>query len=355
MTLVSLPSPIYWPGLCGLPTGSVAVGNASTLSSAGHYQSYIFCAKEDMTVSHVEFRAGTATGSPTIEVRIETVDATGLPSGTLWATNTNGTTGTITSNTNVLQALTASASITKGQIFCVMMKYASGTSQVIGAISSFTTPVQSSLPYIVTNTGTPTKSAITTGTSPNLALGSSSTTFYHLPGAFPLSSVTGGGFNNTNSAKKGLRFTPPMNCRAIGVRWYNQNAAGDYNAIIFNDAGTELSSSSTAFDGDHNAASGSACLSAYFDNTVTLTAGTTYRVAIEPSSATNASVYALVLPSANYRGATAAGTTAHYTTFATATWTDTATDTIPLMDIIIDQVDDGTGSGGGGVIGVICG
>jgi hypothetical protein len=68
---------------------------------------------------HVGFRAGTAAGSPTIEVRIETLDASGLPSGTLWATNTNGTTGTVSSNTYVLWALTASASIAKGQMFCV--------------------------------------------------------------------------------------------------------------------------------------------------------------------------------------------------------------------------------------------
>jgi hypothetical protein len=48
-----------------------------------------------------------------------------------------------------------------------------------------------------------------------------------------------------------------------------------------------------------------------------------------------------------------AGTTAHYTTFASAAWDDTNTSLLPLMELIIDQVDDGNGTGG--VVGVIGG
>lgn len=347
MTLVSLPSPIAWPGICALATNSPAFGGITTVSSAGHYHAYIFCAKEDMTISHVSFRAGAATGSPTIEVRIETVDATGFPSGTLWATDTNGTSGTITTNSNPLVALTAAASITKGQVFCVKLAYASGTSQVISQISTFMMPIgHGGLTYQVANTGTPTKSPLTTNCAA-IALGSSSTNFYQVPGAIPASAVTASTFNNTNAAKRGLRFTIPMNCRAIGMRWYNANASGDYNAALYSDAGSELSSSSTAFDGDHNAAGNNGPLTVYFDNTVTLTAGTTYRIAIEPTSATNVVVATITLVSANYRGASPAGTTAHYTTFASSSWTDTATDQITLMDLIIDQIEDGSGSGGG--------
>jgi hypothetical protein len=91
----------------------------------------------------------------------------------------------------------------------------------------------------------------------------------------------------------------------------------------------------------------------YFDNTVSLSAGTTYRIAIEPSSATNVNVSTQTLATVDYRGGTPAKLTAHYTTFATATWDDTNTSVLPLMDLIIDQVDDGAGTGG--VIGVIGG
>lgn len=355
MALVTLPSPILWPGILGQTSGGPTLsGTLVTVSSAGHYGAYVFCAKEDMTISHVGFRAGSAVGSPTAEVRIETLDATGFPSGTLWGTNTNGTTGTVSSSTFVLQALTASASVSKGQIFCVKLAYASGTSLELQQWSSTDYNFQSVLPYGVTNTGTPTKQVMN-GSFACMALGSSSTTFYQVPGAVPATNTSvGGAFNNTNSAKRGLRFTPPMSCRVVGIRWYNSTSVGDFNAVIFNDAGTELSSSSTAFDGDFRSTSGNGAQSVFFDSPVTLTAGTTYRAAIEPTTATNVNVSGYTMPSTNYRSASRAGTTAHYTTFATSSWTDTATDQLPFLDIIIDQLDDGTGSGGG-VVGVIGG
>ena len=356
MALVTMPNPIAWPGITGYYSGGLFLTTAATLSSVGHYYCYVFVAKEDMTVSHVGVRCGTATGSPTITFSIETVDtSTGLPTGTLWATKTSGTSGTVTSNTYVLQALTASASITRGQVFAVKIALASGTSQLIsGWQGQSSWQLRSNLPYLVNNTGTPAK-AIWQDMMGSLALGSSSTTFYQIPNCIPGTAGATNTFNNTNSAKRGLLFTPPMNCRAIGIRWLNNTAVGDYNAGLYDNSGTELSSSSTAFDGDLTAASTSGAYhTVYFDSAVTLTAGTAYRVAIEPTSATNVNVSTLTLPSANYRSASPAGTMAQYTTFASAAWDDTNTSVLPIMDLIIDQVDNGAGSGGG-VVGVIGG
>lgn len=349
MALISLNSPVSWPGLALNITGSSGLVTATTLGTVGHYVAYALCAKEDMTISHVGFRAGAATGSPTMDITVETISTTtGLPTGTLWATNTSANTGTITTNTNVLTALTASASVLRGQVFCVKLALAAGTSQAIQCLSSNVSPSQSSLPYTINNTGTPTRAV--TSVVPTLALGSSSTTFYQLPGFFPASAATGGAFNNTNSARRGLRFTIPMSCRATGIRWWNNNTTGDYNAILFNDAGTELSSSSTAFSGNHSAAAAAGIVNVYFDNPVTLTAGSTYRIAIEPSSATNVNVSTYTVPSTDYRSATPIGTAGHYTSFTTGVWDDTNTTLVPQMDVLLDQFDNGVSSGGGGGI-----
>jgi hypothetical protein len=359
MTLVSLPSPIAWPGNCGNVSTAPNSFTTATLDASGKYVSFIFSAKEDMTISHIGFRAGTVANSPTVEVRVETVDtSTGLPTGTLWATNTNATSATITSNSNPLTALTASASITKGQVACIKLVWGGvATSTVIiqHAVGLGLLAVPPSLPYAVLNTGTPTRTALGSNIY-SIALGSSSTTFYNVPGLIPFSAISNSTFNNTNAAKRGLRFTPPMKCRVIGLRWFGSNQTGDYNIAIYDDttgSAVEVGSSSTAFSGQHNVNSSSAVMSAYFDNAVTLTAGTTYRAAVEPSSATNVNISTFTLVSANYRGASPSGTTAHYTTFVTGGWTDTATDQVPLMDVLIDQFDDGAGTGG--VVGVIGG
>lgn len=356
MTLVSLPSPIAWPGILGNVNGGPSLSNSATLSASGHYMAYAFVAKEDMTVSHVGFRAGTVANAPTIDVRIETLDpTTGLPSGTLWATNTNATSGVISSNTNPLVALTDPATITRGQVFCVKIVWGGVATStiVIQHLASVTTLFNSCLPYQITNTGSPSKSFLNS-LSLLIALGSSSTTFYQVPGTIPLSAYSGGTFNNTNSAKRGLKFTPPMNCRAIGIRWYNSSAVGDFNAGLYTGdaSGTELSSSSTAFEGDNTAASANGALSVFFDSPVSLTAGTAYRVAIEPSSSTNCNVSVYTLPTSDYFGAMPSGATAVYSSLVSGTWTDSTTQ-IPLMDVLIDQVDNGAGSGG--VVGVIGG
>jgi hypothetical protein len=87
----------------------------------------------------------------------------------------------------------------------------------------------------------------------------------------------------------------------------------------------------------------------YFDAAATLTAGTAYRAVIEPTSATNCNITTATLPSADYRGAWPHGLNSVYCTYTTGggAWDDTATTLLPFMDIIIDQLDDGAGSGGG--------
>lgn len=350
MALVSLPSPIFYPGF-PMSSSGPNPNSESTLTTAGHYIAYIMSAQQDMVVSHVGIKLGTVAGSPTCTVSIETLDASGFPSGSAGFGSTNGTTATLTSNAYVLTALGGSATITKGSFYAVKFTLASGTSVILQNLGGLTTGAGNwNLPYKVTNTGTPTKSQFGV---PSVTLGSNSTTFYNLNGCVPFTSLGGQQFNNTNSAKRGLRFIPPMNCRAIGMRWYTDNTNGaDYNISLMNDAGTELSSSSTAVDGDF-ATGGGAPNIAFFDNAVTLTAGTAYRIAVEPTTASNVGIYAITLPSSSYYGASMGGVNCTYASLVSGTWTDSTT-VITMMDVILDQVDNGSGGGGGGsVVGVI--
>jgi hypothetical protein len=100
MALQSIAGDLNWPG--GAVTyfaGAPSLGALDTFDAAGEYGAMILQAQEDMTISHVGFRTAGATGSPTADVRIETLASTGFPSGTLWATNTNIVTGTLSANT----------------------------------------------------------------------------------------------------------------------------------------------------------------------------------------------------------------------------------------------------------------
>jgi hypothetical protein len=347
MTLVSLPGTIPFPGLFLSPYAVPAVGTAATLTSAGHYYSVVTSAREDMVVTHIGFRAGTATGSPECTVGIETVDTSGNPAGSAGFGSTNSASTAITAGWTLI-ALGGTATIPKGSLFAIKIAFVSGTSQVIQHLTNVGAPSGTSLPYYVINTGAATKSVISH--LPQLALGSSSTTFYYVPGIWGVDSYSTGTFANTNSPKRGLKFTPNFNCRAVGLRYYGATATGDYNIGLYTGdaSGTELSSSSTAIEGAATPNSHSSH-SVYFDSPVTLTAGTAYRVAIEPTSATNCNVSVLAFPSSDYYSSSPAvsSAVATYSSLVSGTWTDSTTQ-IPFMDVLIDQIDDGAGTGGGG-------
>lgn len=343
MTLVNVGGLMRWPGITTGLSGTIALATDATLDAAGEYKTYLFQAREAMTLSHVSIRTGVVSGSPTATIRIETIGTDGLPTGTLWATNTSGTTATLVTNTSTLTALTASATMVKGDIFGVKILYASGTSIIVSRIVG---PRQSALqiPYGVINTsGSPVK-AEQTGIA-LLGLGSSATTFYCLDNTLPMSVFTNNNFNNTSSAKRALRFQLPFNARCVGFQFYT-NALADFNGALLDDAGSELSSSNTAMDADWSGG-GNLPQPVLFDNAVTLTKNTWYRASVEPTSATNVTFFTFTLPSANYRSAWPGGTNNLYATYTSGGgWVDTATDQIPILDILIDQIDDGTGSGG---------
>lgn len=346
MALQNLGAIIPWPNI-SLSFGTV-VGLAgwATLDAAGEYGAVCIAAREDMTISHVGFRPGMVSGSGTVDIRIETVDSgTGLPTGTLWAANTNIAGGALTTSTWSLQALTAAASISRGQTFAVKIAFNSGTSVVVSGWSGYS-PV-SNLPYQVINAGSPTKDRI--ANPPFLALGSSSSAFYSVGHFVATTTVSNTTFNNTSSAKRGLRFQVPFKCRCVGLRTYLGTSTGDLNIIMMDDSGTELSSTSTARAHAQTGASTGATYSIPFDNPVTLTPGVWYRAVLEPTSATNIGLSYFTMPSADYISGTPFGANAQYTEYA-GSWTD-YNDRVPMIDLLVDQLDDGVSADSIGVIG----
>jgi hypothetical protein len=344
---------IYWPGLTTQGTGAKVSGNGTTLDAAGEYVAFVIKAREAMTISHIWHRvAATATGSPTLDVRIETVsDTTGLPTGTLWATNTNLVTGALAANTEYTHALTASASINAGETFAIKLLYNSGTAITPFNIGQVSVPLASQgLPYVVTNTGSPTKG----GWSfiYNVCPGSSSTAFYKVPGLWGFTSMAVQSFSTSNGDAFGNRFQVPFTCRCTGLSISRTADGGNFSYGLYDDAGTELSSSSTAHDNDQTFTGAGVPGHFFFVNPVTLSAATWYRAAIWPSSTTNVGTYKIT-QSADL-SETMRYTNFHYTTKATGgAWTDSAVNEALTVDLIIDQLDDGVSAGGGGAAGIV--
>jgi len=352
-TLVTLNAPMYWPGHGNL-TGSITYGVSTSITTAGHYLAYVFEAKEDMVVSHVLYRCGTSTTAPSVEVRIETVATTGFPSGTL--VNTAGSGSTVThspaSGTDYILALGATATIPRGTVFCLRFNILSGAAFGISRVQSLVMPSAPARPYEIVNTGTPTRAA---PTLMPVGFGSSATTFYQVPFAVLASNTSATTFNSTTAAgtKRGMRFILPFTARVIGFRFFNGGNIGDFNAMIADDSGAEVSNSSTAIDGDQSSANNSGMTGVTFDNAVTCIANTPYRLTLEPTTSSNINLSYVTFSSSLYRQTSPGGNNIETASYTTAGgWTD-GTLGFPILDLTIDQVYDGVSIGGGGPVGDI--
>lgn len=340
-TSVSVGTPFPWPG--NLPHGGAApaTGNGDAHSSSGHYSAEYFMATEDMVVTHIGAKMNAAS-SPTATFSIQTVSA-GLKTGTNFSTNSD--TGAVTpSTTFTAYALTGSATIARGDVFALVVTWGAGTYTpgTSGSIlSNFT------VPYHGTNVGgSDAKSLLSLAR--NYSLHSSATTFYRLRALRPAASIASNAFNNTNSAARAMKFTIPFNARVVGIRTYQGTATGNYVAALANsDCSSVLSTSDTTITAANSAAvAGTSDI--MFDNAVSVTNGTSYCAYLEPNSATNINFYTATMPTSGatasqYRGAWPGGTAVFASSRSSGTWTD-ATDQVPFMDILIDEVDAGDGT-----------
>jgi hypothetical protein len=187
----------------------------------------------------------------------------------------------------------------------------------------------------------------------SMALGSSATNFYCIPGFFPANGTSAANaFNNASSARRGARFRLPIDCYISGFRYFPGAGIGDFTASILDSSSVEIGGSATTFSGAASPGVVHGCQNLFFDSEVgPLATGTDYYLALAPSTATNINLYTYPLTNNNFRKAWPGGVDFDY---ATGTPTMAAVDTsVPLLDLLISRLPIGGGSGGGGFAGII--
>jgi len=121
-------------------------------------------------------------------------------------------------------------------------------------------------------------------------------------------SISSGGTNT----EYGLRFVLPWTCQvdALGYAVRVSGSAADYSAILYSDPnGTPTTVTSIAMLSEHNLTTGPMVLhSLPLIQNVTITASTTYLLALKPSSATPITIQSWGVPSAAHKIAFIGGT-----------------------------------------------
>jgi len=354
--------------------GAPAFGNTAAMTAAGHKTAWVgrMCNKDRAAkqIRFVEVRTGatiTKAGGSTVQFSIQGVNAAGgppyQPDGTVSGATNNcketeanasipavstwWTTGNFTED---------SSSIAHGQLVAVVAEYATFGGADSIQFSGVTVPLNVS-PFLQ-GAGTSVLTASWTLDASRIAvivLGFSDGTYGTLRGAIPASSLTTTVINTGSAAKQvGMEITPSV---AMGIDVFTpllQMAANSEADINFY-TGTTLTEKVAGIAGgttvDLNTISASATvrwMPEVLSQSYTLTAGTTYRLMVKPTTANNLTFYDMTLANAAHRQCLPFGTDVQYVT-ADTTPTFTGTNTrYPLIIPGISSWDDGLSAAGSG-------
>lgn len=321
-----------------VPLVSVGAVASSTALTANGKVGFIFRAPKTGNIDRVVWYSGTATGSPTVDVRLETV-TNASPSGTLFGTNTNVVTGTLASSTEYESTLTSSASVTRGQLVGLSLNYNSGTSIGIG-IDQAWQQIYSTNHFPQINTA---------GTWSIIGARTMRALLRYDDGTYVSPVIEGCAYGTSalvgffTSGEKGIRFRLPYGARISGF-WMNADIRNDVTFNLYADstapAGTALLSKQMT-SASLIAASG--IRQEPFDSSYTLLADTWYRLVVAFTGATGTRYLLNTYGTSARRDAIAKDF--YYTESSGGTWVDTTTQ-CPQLGIVLDGVD----SGGGGLI-----
>jgi hypothetical protein len=329
--------PIYFPSLFW-STQNSSFGTF-VLDAANEKAGMIFTVPKAGTISKVGFTTRTVTTGATVDVRIETVGGDGFPTGTLWATNTNGAQVIADANDNTwfLKSLTAGAVVAEGDIIAVVVVTPSGGNMEIGR-ARFD---EYMFPYTAHFTSSWAK-ATNTGT-PLVALEYNDGSYGVADGVYPITSITAVSYNSGSTPdEKGLILSLPFKCRAIGA-WAkcSPTAGGTMRYKLYDSDGSTVLAQTPSLDQDIILSTDGNNYHCRFTSAVTLQKDAAYRLTILPETATDVQPMGFGVNAAAIMDSFCGGQNIHLTTRTDGgSWSQTATERL-AMGLLIDQFDDG--------------
>lgn len=184
------------------------------------------------------------------------------------------------------------------------------------------------------------------GTGP-IALKYNDSTYGVLPLAWaPILTVNANAFGSGSSpAYRGMRFRLPFNAQVTGA-WVRMVPSADCTLTLYDNSDNVLAS--VTIDGDHDPATAGQNTYLWFNAKVSLTKNTTYRLILQATEVTSITLYDFDISAAALMAAVPGGVQWYSSTGSPGAWVDVTTNR-PLMGLLIDGVDDGSGAGGANV------
>ena len=328
MTLRSIPPVALYAD--AFAVANAVFNNIRSLGANGDKDAWIIQAPKTGTIDRVCFRTMTVTTGDTVDVRLETVDASGNPSGTLLGTNSNKTqvVANADDNTWFEVTLNTAVAVTQGQDIAVVVAAPAAGAIASGLQIASMRAMASSVitrPYVAAQTGgTWTKQ---TNAMPVTALRYNDATYPYICGCVPWSAVAAASFDSTATPdERGNKITMPFAATIIGA-WSHTAAAGtgDYTIKLYGPTGSLVASRNV--DGDQNHQASSPLIWDLFDTAITVQRDDVIRITKVATTATTVSGAEGTVANSNLASAMPnMGSAAMLCTRAdSGVWTDTAT------------------------------
>lgn len=254
-------------------------------------------------------------------------------------------------------AISANRSVTYGENLCVVVEFDGGGRLGADAVnfSNHNWWVSTAILQPVVSLKTGGTWAGVNGHFPNVLLEFSDGTFGTIYGGTPISAINTHTYNSGTAGadEHALEFSLPFPCMVDGA-WLVINLGGtssDFDVIIY-DGTTAIASATASIDAHTVSTTGNARhLWVPFTGGITLSANTTYRLAVKPTTANSVTVYSFDVAAAGHFQAHGGGASFAYTTRVDAgSWAAATTTRRLVAGLTAYAFDDGAGGASGGFI-----
>ena len=329
MAIIKIDGAFYIPRLFrggGNPSAPSA-GNFATLTAAGDKIGFVFQAPEAGAIRRIGFRTGTIANATRLDVKIESLDVTGLPSepsGALLAAGAEVEIVIPAASDNMwltTAPLIVPAAVAKGEWIALVFERIDalgGASRIISFQDDERFPSNYGLSDIAGSGWV----ADTSQVGLCAAVEYSGGTYAHIHGLWPFNVWNSTTFNSGSAANQvGLKFSLPFPASITGGSlWID--ADGDYEFRLLDAADTILARA--IVEGNTRFRNSGMHSELRFDADVELDRDTDYRLVVVPTSVTNVTVYDQTIATAALKAALPTGADFQLTTLTGAVWTDTA-------------------------------
>lgn len=317
---------------------------------------WVFYAQEDATVTHVGFRQGVKTGTPTNGYRMMlqgVSTSTGQPDGTdigggspTSATFTPGSDGTWQ-----WIALTNSYAVTRGTAYAIVIENTGDQSANYISVTTVDANIGfgTGLPYSTTYASSTWTKGSSAFRCPVWGYKSATQVMGR-----PYTGVSYASNVTTSGNRAAIKFTLPSGWgstyKIIGVRGKLRAPTSGNSCVfgIWNAAGTALQS--ITLDSDVARTTLASDLELWFSGTLaTLDFGTTYYLGLESVSSSSVSILGIDVQDAADRDAWPLGENRCYAVWDGSDWDAETTTKLPLVDLILSDITPPSGGGGGPV------